>query len=47
MKIIYSAMVIIVGILISAAVKDIVGFGYYIGLGITLFIVFKIWSKDE
>ena len=45
MKLIYSVAIIVVGILISAVVKDLVGIGQFIVLGITVVILFKLWSK--
>ncbi len=45
MKLIYSVAIIVAGILISAVIKDIVGIGQFIVLGITVFVFFKLWSK--
>ncbi len=45
MKFIYSAATIVVGMLISAVVKNIVGAGQFIVLAVTVVIVFQIWSK--
>ncbi|MFT7227661.1 MAG: hypothetical protein ACI8PW_000236 [Methylophilaceae bacterium] len=47
MKFIYSAAIIIAGMLISAVVKDIVGVGQFIVLGITVVIVLWYRVKNE
>ncbi len=41
-KLTYSASIIIAGILISSVVKDMVGVGQFIVLGITVVVVFMI-----